>query len=89
MFTDANGDGAIGGGDQLLRSTGAIHASTTLVAANLSTAGRIQFRPTGMASGVTGGGATFTLCDDRTAEAGRLITVAATGRASSAINICP
>lgn len=89
MFTDADGSGAINGTDQLVRKSGALVEGTTLNVGNLSTAGRLQFRPTGMASGVTGGGATFKLCDQRTGDYGRLITVASTGRATSATATCP
>ena len=89
VFTDANGDASIGTGDAILRLAPAISSSNTLTVANLSNAGRIQFRSTGMASGVTGSGATFKLCDDRVGAYGRTITVAPTGRASSATATCP
>ncbi|HYE86971.1 MAG TPA: GspH/FimT family pseudopilin [Vicinamibacterales bacterium] len=89
MFTDADGSGAINGTDQIVRKSGALVEGTTLTVANLSTAGRLQFRPTGMAAGVTGGGATFKLCDQRSGDFGRLITVAATGRATSTTATCP
>ena len=89
VFTDANGDAAIGAGDALLRIAPAISSTNTLTVANLTTAGRIQFRATGMASGVTGSGATFKFCDDRVGAFGRTITVAPTGRATSATSSCP
>lgn len=89
VFTDSNADGVINTGDALLRYAPPISSATTLAAANLTTAGRIQFRSTGMASGVTGTGATFKLCDDRAGAFGRTITVSATGRASSATATCP
>lgn len=89
VFTDANADAAISTGDQLLRYTPAINSATSLVAANLATTGRIQFRPTGMATGATGTGATFKLCDYRTGAFGRTITVSPFGRSSSATSTCP
>ena len=89
VFTDSNADAAISSGDELLRYSPTITTGTTLAAANLSTSGRVQFRPTGMASGVTGAGATFKFCDDRAGAFGRLVTIAPTGRASSATTTCP
>jgi type IV fimbrial biogenesis protein FimT len=89
VFTDANADAAVSTGDKILRVAPAINSTTTLVAANLATAGRLQFRPTGMASGATGSGATFKFCDDRAGAYGRTITVSPTGRASSATSTCP
>jgi type IV fimbrial biogenesis protein FimT len=89
VFTDANGDAAVSTGDQILRVTPAINSATTLATTNLANAGRIQFRPTGMASGATGTGATFKFCDSRTGAFGRTITVTPFGRASSATSNCP
>jgi hypothetical protein len=89
VFTDSNADAALSTGDVLLKYSPAINSATTLATANLTTAGRIQFRSTGMASGVTGSGATFKFCDDRTGAFGRTITVSPTGRASSATTSCP
>lgn len=89
VFTDSNADAAVSTGDVILRLAPAINTSTTLAAANLSTAGRVQFRATGMAAGVTGSGATFKFCDDRSGAFGRTITISPTGRASSATSSCP
>ena len=89
IFTDADADAAVDTGDTIVRKIPAINETTTLVAANLSTSGRVQFRPTGMASGVTGSGATFKFCDSRTGPYGRTVTLSATGRASSATGNCP
>lgn len=89
IFTDADADAAIDAGDTIVRKISAINSTTTLAAANLSTAGRVQFRPTGMAAGVTGGGATFKFCDSRTGPHGRTVTLSATGRSSSSTVNCP
>jgi len=89
IFTDADADATVDGGtDRILRVASALSSGTTLVVSNLSTAGRLQFRPTGMVSGVTGSGATFALCDGRTGPYGRTITVQLTGRAASVTVTC-
>lgn len=89
VFTDADADAAIDTGDAIVRRIPAINSTTTLSAANLATAGRVQFRPTGLASGVTGAGATFKFCDSRVGPYGRTVTLSATGRASSTTVNCP
>lgn len=87
VFTDANGDGAVDvATDAVLRVTEALSTGNTIVATNLATAGLIQFRPSGLASGVVGGGASFKLCDARTGLFGRTVTVAPTGRAAAAVH---
>ncbi len=89
VFTDANGNGAVDTAtDTVLRVTEAQSTGNTIVASNLSTAGVIQFRPSGLASGVTGGGATFKLCDSRTGAFGRTVSVSPTGRAAAAVATC-
>ncbi len=81
VFADANGDAIVDAGDTLLRVSASLSAGNTLVAANLTTAGRVQFRPSGMPAGITGGTtAAFTLCDDRTGAFGRVVNVSLTGR---------
>jgi len=89
VFIDVNGNGAVDAGtDTIVRVTEAFSSGNTLVATNLSTAGLIQFRPTGLASGVTGSGATFKLCDERTGAFGRTVSVSPTGRAAAAVSTC-
>jgi len=89
VFVDANGNGAVDAAtDTILRVSEALSTGNTIVATNLSTAGIIQFRPSGLASGVTGGGATFKLCDDRTGAFGRTVSVSPTGRAAAAVSTC-
>jgi type IV fimbrial biogenesis protein FimT len=89
IFTDADANATVDAGtDRILRVSAAAITGTTIAEANLSTAGRVQFRPTGLAAGVAGGGATLKLCDGRTGPHGRTITVLLTGRASSATATC-
>jgi type IV fimbrial biogenesis protein FimT len=89
VFTDANGNGAVDvTTDAILRVTEAVATGSTIIATNLTTAGRIQFRPSGLASGVIGGGASFKLCDSRTGAFGRTISIAPTGRAAAAVATC-
>ncbi len=89
VFTDVNGNGAVDvATDTVLRVTEALSAGNTIVAGNLTTAGLIQFRPSGLASGVSGGGASFALCDSRTGLFGRTVSVAPTGRAAAAVATC-
>lgn len=90
VFSDVNGNGAVDAGDTLLRVAEPLSGGNTIVATNLTTAGRVQFRPSGMPSGITGGPtATFKICDDRSGAFGREITVTLTGRASIATATCP
>lgn len=90
VFADTDGNGAYGAGDQILRVTSSLSGGNTVAVAGLSTATAIQFRPSGIAAGLTGSSATFKLCDTRTgADVGRTVTVALTGRASVARTACP
>lgn len=89
VFTDANSDATRDGDDAILRVAPALGGGPTLRVANLSVPGRVQFRPTGAAAGVTGGGATFTFCDDRVGDFGRTVTVLPTGRAVASRSACP
>ena len=89
VFTDANGNGTVDAGDTLLRISEPLSGSNSLVAANLTSGGIIQFRPSGMPAGITGSTiATFTLCDDRPGPFGRVVNVSLTGRASVATATC-
>lgn len=89
VFTDVNGNGAVDiATDTVLRVSEALSTGNTIVATNLTTGGLIQYRPSGLASGVSGGGAAFTLCDARTGPFGRTVTVAPTGRAAAAVATC-
>lgn len=89
VFTDANGNGTVDAAtDAVLRVAEALNTGNTIIATNLTAAGRVQFRPSGLASGVTGGSASFKLCDSRTGPYGRTISVAPTGRAAAAGATC-
>ena len=90
IFADTDGSGTLDSGEQILRVTSGLSGGNTVSAAGLSTATVIQFRPTGMAAGLTGASATFKICDTRTGTTvGRTVTVAVTGRASAAKTACP
>ena len=89
VFTDVNGNGAVDPAtDTVLRVTEALSTGNAIVATNLTTGGLIQYRPSGLASGVSGGGASFKLCDTRTGAFGRTVSVAPTGRAAAAVATC-
>jgi len=69
-------------GVEVLRVFPALEASTTFNSANgVSTFGYL-------ASGRVGNADTLTLCDDRTAETGRVIDIALTGRVSTTTAAC-
>ena len=89
IFTDPDADATVDAGDTIVRKIAAINSTTTLAVANLATAGRVQFRSTGLASGVIGSGATFKFCDSRTGPHGRTVTLSPTGRASTSTVNCP
>lgn len=59
--------------------------SAALITITGPTAGWLQFNSSGQTNGV----ATFKLCDSRSGNVGRLITVEATGRPNMAIATCP
>jgi type IV fimbrial biogenesis protein FimT len=102
VFADVNADGAFNAGsDVLIMVSEALSGNNTLTSANFTNnpVNTLQFRPSGStnlpANGCTlctptgGPGGTFKLCDSRTGNFGRLITVAVTGRAISASTSCP
>jgi type IV fimbrial biogenesis protein FimT len=90
VFVDDDRDGSLDTGETVLkvsppdeevRKSGSVSsAKVTVSATNLVNTGRIDFSPTGVAT-VTGGTATFKLCD--TQNRGRTVTVAASGRAGT------
>jgi len=91
VFSDANANGQVDAadGDRILAVGEAAHPNLTLAVANLADATRIRFSSTGLAEGVSGGGATFKLCDQRQGLHGRTVTVSLPGRASAAAVQCP
>ena len=77
VVVDADGDGEMDSGTTPLSVTEPLNGENTLKAAGKGPKGAIVYTPAGINAS---GPATFTLCDDR--GKGRLIAVAATGRAS-------
>ena len=85
MFVDTNNDGSLTGGETLLRVHQALPAGTTLTAT--PAANFVQARPSG---NITPAGTVFKMCDTRTGNVGRTVTIAATGRASMSSSVaCP
>ena len=85
IFVDTNNDGSLTGGETLLRVHQALPAGSVLTAT--PTANFVQARPSG---NITPAGTVFKMCDTRTGNVGRSVTIAATGRASMSTNVaCP
>jgi len=89
VFADVNKNGAFDTATDTLIAVSEPFASNTLISNGLTNTpvNELQFRPSG-ATNVPGSG-TFKLCDARTGNVGRLITVYSTGRAVSATTSCP
>lgn len=86
IYTDGSTAGSIDGTDEILRVTSALQGTSVLTSAGFTNAAYFQYLP----SGATDSAGTFKLCDDRTGNFGRLITIAVTGRAVTAFNqTCP
>jgi type IV fimbrial biogenesis protein FimT len=84
-FIDINSNGALDAGtDIMFRVRQPLPAGITV-----TPAGGITNTLTATPIGLVTPQGTFKLCDSRTGNFGRLITVAATGRASSAATSCP
>ena len=80
VFADLNGDGAYNAGsDTLLRVVEPLARNVTLVSTGLTVADSFQYRPSGNTN-VPAAGASFKLCDDRTGNVGKTITISITGR---------
>ena len=92
IFADVNGDGTFDAAtDTLLRVTEPLSGGNTLTSSGFTApaaADVIQYRPSGNTNLPAAGGS-FKLCDSRTGNFGRLITMTVTGRASSATVNCP
>ena len=90
VFTDPSGYGVVGAGEIILRVRGALTTGTTLVN---TTFDYFQFFPSGIVSGVAGGGApgttgTFVLC--QSGYLGRTFNFNTTGRINiTTTGICP
>lgn len=88
--------GAVDSGETILRVTEADTGSTTTIvaagftnSAGAGTTNYLQYRPNGTLNSTTLG--TFKICDDRSGNYGRTVSVATTGRASltSSTASCP
>ena len=78
VWVDTNADGAMQSGEVLRQVDLTCGTTTVDEPSNITT---FTYRPTGFLDTTTAGGS-FQVCDDRTAETGRQITIAPTGRPS-------
>lgn len=86
IYTDGGTAGTVDGTDEILRVTSVLQGTSVLTSAGFANAGYMQYLPLG----ATDSAGTFKLCDDRTGNFGRLITIAVTGRAITSFNqACP
>jgi len=86
IYTDGGTAGSVDGTDEILRVTSALKGTSVLTSAGFANAGYIQY----LASGATDSAGTFKLCDDRTGNFGRQITISTTGRAITQLDqACP
>ena len=88
VFVDDNGDGDPDGGEDRLRVQQSYSNVSTITVAGFAATNYVQYRPDGR---VLGGGGSFTVCDDRSGNYGRIVTVRVTGRPtiSSTSANCP
>ncbi|MEX2366492.1 MAG: GspH/FimT family pseudopilin, partial [Pseudohongiellaceae bacterium] len=87
VWQDADNDGSMDAGEELRVSQLGCELTTIDETGDIDT---ITYRPTGFLD-IALAGATFDICDDRTGETGRQITISATGRPSieNEYNGCP
>jgi type IV fimbrial biogenesis protein FimT len=91
LFTDVNANGAVDAGDTILRIGDPLSGGNTLTSSGFAapaTADTIQFRPSGTTNLPAAGGS-WKLCDSRTGNFGRLISLGVTGRTTSNPTTCP
>ena len=90
VFADLNGDGAFNAGsDSLLRVVEPLAGNITLASTGLTAPDWFQYRPSG-STNIPAAGASFKLCDDRTGNFGKTITISITGRTQVTTGIaCP
>ena len=88
LFVDTNTNGSVDVGEEVLKVEPVLSTGTLVTVTGLTTATVVQFRPSGMAVGLSGSTATLALCDGRTGPYGRTITVTPTGRTSVAKSTC-
>lgn len=80
VFADASTAGTIDGSDSIIRVTEAKNNGTTLSSSGFVNTGYIRYGATGtVTTGNTNIG-TFKVCDDRTGNVGRLLSISNTGR---------
>jgi len=85
VWTEKDGNAGITANEEILKREG---ASIQTIAINAGT-DTLDYTPDGTVITPGGGVVQFTFCDDRTAENGRQITIALTGRAESERFVCP
>lgn len=83
LYLDADSDTVLDAGETILRVRQALAGGYTVTSVGI--ADTLVVRPVGLAT-PTG---TFKICDQRAGNFGRLITISASGRASSAAATCP
>jgi type IV fimbrial biogenesis protein FimT len=91
VFADQNGNGTFdSANDILITVSEPLTGNNTLVSAGFTNVpvNQLQFRPSG-ATNLPAAGGSFKLCDSRSGNFGRLITVSVTGRPLSAFTTCP
>lgn len=79
LFADSDADGTVDTGETLLKVHEALPTGVTIAGAGFGTTGIVTYTPSGSTTSSVG---TFTLC--KTGYIGRVITLATTGRASTA-----
>lgn len=92
IFADQNGDGTFNSGTDVVLKVGEpLAGGNTLASSGFNApaaADKIQYRPSGNTNLPAAGGS-FKLCDSRSGDFGRLISISATGRAVSTKTTCP
>ena len=83
MFVDSDASGTLSRDDLVIRRTDALRNNLSI--SGIGNSAMITFLPSGMASGST----TFKLCDRRRGDFGRMVSLDATGRSTSAQASCP
>ena len=81
VFSDAGTAGTIDGSDAIIRVTESRSNGLTLSSANFANTGYIRYGASGTVSTATNNNpGTFKICDDRTGNFGRLVSITNTGR---------
>jgi type IV fimbrial biogenesis protein FimT len=89
VFADLNANGTFDAAtDVLLRAGEPLSGGNALTSSGLTIPDKFQYRPSG-ATNIPAAGGTFKLCDQRTGNFGRTISISPTGRASASTTACP